>query len=1414
MKYAMGLDIGSTTVKAIVLDQNGQTAFQSYERHFSDIRASADRVMRAAYARLGDARVALSVTGSGGLGFSEALGVPFVQEVIAVAKAVERFIPTTDVAIELGGEDAKITYFGQGIEQRMNGACAGGTGVFIDQMALLLQTDAAGLDRLAGESTAIYPIASRCGVFAKTDLQLLLNQGAKKADIAASVFQAVVNQTISGLACGKPIRGNVAFLGGPLCFLPQLRDRFIQTLALDETAAIVPENAHLYAALGTAMLTQSEGKAVLLPLEEWLGRLRALDTQNTGRAAMPPLFADEEALRAFRDRHAGAKVARADLSLHRGEAYLGIDAGSTTTKAALIDKSGALLYSWYQSNHAEPMDICVSILKDLYAKLPVGAYIAGAAVTGYGEDLLKAALRADFGEVETMAHYKAAAEFLPGVEFILDIGGQDMKAIRIRNGVIDSIILNEACSSGCGSFIETFAGSLGLSVESFAEEAVVAEAPADLGNRCTVFMNSKVKQAQKEGASLADISAGLSVAVIKNALYKVVKIKRPEDFGERILAQGGTFLNDAILRAFELETGREVVRPDIAGLMGAYGAALIAKERSAKGQRTSLLAAGELSGFNCEKEFRRCDKCSNHCALTVMRFPGGRQYVSGNRCERGAGLPVKKDKIPDLFAYKYRRVFDYRPLPPERAHRGTVGIPRAMNMYENYPFWHTFLTELGFSVVLSPPSDKAVFEKGMESIPSEAICYPAKLVHGHVMSLVEQGVRFIFYPCAVFEQQEPGGSDSAFNCPVITGYPEVIKMNVEALRERGVVYRQPFVSFKDRPKLAASLHESLADFGISKTEIKEAVERAFEEAQRFKRDVCIKGIEALEYMERTGTRGVVVCGRPYHIDPEVNHGLPGIITGEGLAVLTEDSVAHLAGIRRPLRVKDQWAYHSRLYAAAAFVADRQDLELVQITSFGCGLDAITGDQVEEILREKNKIYTLIKIDEGSNLGAARIRIRSLKVAVEERRVKEAPAAPPPVATRPLFTRAMKKNHTIIAPQMSPIHSRFLEAAFRWAGYNLVILPGVNKDAVEEGLRHVHNDACYPCIVTTGQLIQALKSGAFDLNNVSVLMTQTGGPCRATNYVSLIRKALADARMPQIPVIGLSVQGLEKHPGFSVGIRLVMRLLLAVNYGDVLMKMLYRTRPYEARPGSVDALYEQWARRAEENVMDGSLVRYSRNMKAMIRAFDALQLRDIKKPRVGLVGEILVKFHPDANNRIVELVEAEGGEAVMPALANFLQYCAYNIRFKTRYLQGHKIDWWIGRLSIYLMDRYRLGMMRELKKSKRFEAPFPIKKLAAMTEKIVSLGLQAGEGWLLVAEVIELIQHGVNNIICMQPFACLPNHITGRGAIQALRRAFPGLNIVAVDYDPGASETNQLNRIKLMLSNAFDDLERQALKTHG
>lgn len=1405
--YYVGLDVGSTTVKIVVLDENNNLLFKRYERHFSDIRSTIRKLLFEASSILKKSYVKINVTGSGGLSVSKWLDIPFIQEVIASTTTVEHIIPRTDVALELGGEDAKITFFDNALEQRMNGTCAGGTGAFIDQMAVLLQTDAAGLNELAKGYKVIYPIAARCGVFAKTDIQPLLNEGARKEDIAVSIFQAVVNQTISGLACGRPIKGNVAFLGGPLYFLSELRNRFIETLNLKDSQIIFPEDSQLFVALGAA-LSAKTSEAIsfnsLMVKVQNMSEIKDMEIQR-----LEPLFKNAEELEAFNLRHGKNKAQYKELNNHKGPCYLGIDAGSTTTKLVLLDRDNRILYSYYGSNKGTPLHQVICSLEHMYENMPEEAYIAKATVTGYGEALIKTALKVDEGEIETIAHYKAAKYFLPEVEFILDIGGQDMKCLRIHEGVIDSILLNEACSSGCGSFIESFAQSLNYKVRDFAKEALFAEHPVDLGSRCTVFMNSRVKQAQKEGASVGDISAGLSYSVIKNALYKVIKIRKPEEIGDKIIVQGGTFYNDAVLRCFEKILGKEVIRPDIAGLMGAFGAALIAKERSKENETSTILSKKSLKSFSSDITLRRCGLCNNNCLLTINKFNDEEEFISGNRCERPLGKTKIKNEIPNLYDYKYKKLFSYKPLKEEEAFRGTIGIPRVLNIYENYPFWVTFLTKLGFRVVLSSQSSRRVYEMGIETIPSESACYPAKIVHGHIMDLINKGVKTIFYPCIPYEQKEDQKANNCYNCPIVTSYPEVIKNNIEDLKAKDIKFMNPFFSLNHRKKLTKRLLEEFKDFNVTFNEIKEACALAWDEYDNFKEDIRKKGEETIKYLDDTGRKGIVLCGRPYHIDPEINHGLPNIITSFHMAVLTEDSISHLGDLNRDLRVVDQWMYHTRLYNAAEFVTRKDNLELIQLNSFGCGLDAVTSDQVQEILQSKDKIYTLIKIDEVNNLGAIKIRIRSLKAALLEREkslynTKSEDYKYPEI----IFNQSMKKTHTILAPQMSPIHFELVEEAFKASGYNVEILPTVDNDAIEEGLKYVNNDACYPSIIVIGQMIHALKSGKYDLDNTSVIITQTGGGCRATNYIGFLKKALKEAGFAHIPVISLNAVGLEKQSGFKITPGLLNKAMMALVYGDLFMRVLYKVRPYEEEKGSSNKLHRYWAEIAKGNVQNGSIKEFNKNIKAIIEDFDNLKIKNITKPKVGIVGEILVKFHPMANNKVVDIIEAEGGEAVMPDLLDFFLYTCHDEDFKYKYLHGDYISMIQSKAIIKAMELYRNTLKRELNKSKRFSAPVTIEELAHKASKILSLGNQTGEGWFLTAEMMELLDSGVDNILCLQPFACLPNHVTGKGMIKALRHSYPYANITAVDYDPGASEVNQLNRIKLMLSVAMKNLNAQ------
>ncbi len=1398
--YALGIDIGSTTVKIAVLDAENRLLFSDYERHYANIQETLAGLLQKATTQLGDFRLFPVITGSGGLSLAGLLGIPFVQEVVAVAASLQDEAPQTDVAIELGGEDAKIIYFTGGIDQRMNGICAGGTGSFIDQMAALLQTDAAGLNQYAANYKAIYPIAARCGVFAKSDIQPLINEGATKEDLSASIFQAVVNQTISGLACGKPIRGNVAFLGGPLHFLPELKNAFIRTLGLKPEQVIAPEHSHLFAAIGAAMSVPADASS--LPAGELYEKLARGVQMRFEVKRLEPLFSNQEEYNAFHCRHARHRVHTEALSSYKGNCYLGIDAGSTTTKAALVGEDGALLYSFYSNNNGNPLATTLQAMAEIKAQMPKEARIAYSCSTGYGEALIKAALMLDEGEVETIAHYYAAAFFEPEVDCILDIGGQDMKCIHIRDHAVDSVQLNEACSSGCGSFIETFAVSLGYTAPAFAREALFAKNPIDLGTRCTVFMNSNVKQAQKEGAQVADISAGLAYSVIRNALYKVMKITGPEDLGKHIVVQGGTFYNDAVLRSFERISGCQAVRPDIAGIMGAFGAALIARERCRQKQ-TTMLPLDDILHLSYQTRMTRCQGCVNHCLLTVNLFEGGRRYISGNRCEKGLGIEEKRTSVPNLFSYKLDRLFHYEPLDESQAPRGTVGIPRVLNMYENFPFWAVFFRELGFRVLLSPLSSHKIYEKGIESIPSESECYPAKLAHGHVAWLIEQGIRFIFYPCIPYERNETPAAANHYNCPIVTSYAENIKNNMEELQENHVRFLNPFLPFTDEETLKKQLVRVFAEeLQIPAAEVRSACRAAWAELEQARLDIEKKGEETLAYMEETGHAGIVLAGRPYHIDPEINHGIPELIASYGLCVLTEDSVSHLAEPERPLMAMDQWMYHSRLYRAAEFTKTREDLNLIQLNSFGCGLDAVTTDQVGDILSRSGKLYTVLKIDEVSNLGAARIRIRSLISALGLRtRIRMDRRIVAASYHRAEFTEAMKKDYTILCPQMSPIHFSMLRAAIGSCGYRIEVLQSSKQTSLDIGLKYVNNDACYPSLIVVGQLMEALLSGRYNLDKVALIITQTGGGCRASNYIGFIRRALEKAGMPQIPVISLSVQGLENNSGWTMTPKMVVKAMQAIVYGDLFMRMLYRMRPYEITPGSADALFDKWERRCIASLEGkASPARFKKNVRAMIRDFDALPIHEeLKKPRVGIVGEILVKFHPEANNHLVELLEREGAEAVMPDLMDFLLYCFYNSNFKAEHLGMKRSTARLCNIGISAIEFLRSTARRELEKSRHFTAPARIRQLADYAREYVSLGNQTGEGWFLTGEMLELIHSGTPNIVCTQPFACLPNHIVGKGVIKELRAAYPEANIIAVDYDPGASEVNQLNRIKLMLA---------------
>ena len=1454
----VGLDVGSTTVKIVVMDDSLKTIYENYQRHFSDTKNTVCNVLTNFSNKFKNFKYTIALTGSGAMSAAKFLDVSFIQEVVACKRAVEKYIPETNVVIELGGEDAKIIYFGKSIEQRMNGSCAGGTGAFIDQMASLLNTDPSGLNELAKNYKIIYPIASRCGVFAKTDIQPLINEGARKEDIAASIFQAVVNQTISGLACGRPIKGNIAFLGGPLNYLSELRKRFVETLKLTPEETIVPENAHLLVAKGAALSAFHSKEFTNGELNEKIENLRI--SHDLSSKSLSPLFKSKKEYDDFKERHNLDRVKTRDFKTFEGDCFVGIDAGSTTTKLVVTDIDDNLMYSLYRSNEGNPLKSVISMLKELYEVLPKKAKIRFSGVTGYGESLIKTALKVDLGEIETIAHYTAAKCFLPEVTSIVDIGGQDMKYIKIKDGAINNIMLNEACSSGCGSFIETFAKSLNISIEDFVKEALASKAPVDLGSRCTVFMNSKIKQAQKEGASVGDISAGLSYSIIKNAIQKVMKIRDVSTLGDHIVVQGGTFYNDAVLRAFELIVGRNVIRPDISGLMGAYGIAILAKEQYEANMdmeyHSTLASLDEINNLKIETTQVRCQGCENHCLLTINKFNNGQRHISGNRCEKGAGNISKNSDLPNIYKYKNSRLFDYYiPLNEADAYRGTIGIPRVLNMYEDYPFWFTFFTKLGFRVIISEKSTRKTYEKGMESMPSESVCYPAKLSHGHIMSLINSNIKTIFYPCMPYSRKEFASADNHYNCPIVISYSEVLKNNVEELKNKNIKFLNPFLPFE--PSKLAKTILSLPEFdeyNFTKKELIKAGKAAEKEYQHFKQDVYDKGKEALDYMKKNNLKGIVLAGRPYHVDPEINHGIDTLITSLGLCVLSEDSLVDKDEIKHQLRVVNQWGFHSRLYAAADFVGNHDNLELIQLNSFGCGIDAVTTDQVEEILSSYDKMYTLIKIDEVNNLGAVKIRIRSLLASMNRRTQRNLINTLSPdhdlcskrdtnlnienssnsldnselkksnlnkdskssdignyEVNRVIYTKKMNnENYTILCPQMAPIHFELIESAVRACGYNFHVLKECSPHTVETGLKYVNNDACYPSILTTGQLIEALESGEYDLNKTAVIMSQTGGGCRATNYIGFIRKALKDAGFGNIPVVSFNVVGMEKMPGFKVTPKLIENLMKAVIYGDLLQKLSSKNRAYEVHKGDTKIVYDKWLSNCKHLVADSSMKEFKKSIYNMVDDFEKIEVDFSKiKPKVGIVGEVLIKYQPYGNNHVGEKLEADGAEVIYPDFMGFIKFiCTHKITFN-ELIKANPGKAKIFELVIHLVDLVEKDEVIALANSnKGYLLPCNIFELEKNVKGILSIGNQTGEGWFLTAEMVEYIQMGITNIVCVQPFACLPNHVVGKGVIKTIRDMYPEANIAAIDYDPGASETNQTNRLKLLMAVAKDNLKKQ------
>ena len=1640
----LGIDLGSTTAKYVLLNAQGQVLAQNYVRHQSAVVEVLLKELQA-LAQYDDAPLAVTFTGSAALSLASSLQAPFIQEVIAATTYLKNSAQSVDVAIELGGEDGKILFLNNGVELRMNEACAGGTGAFIDQMATLLDVSTIELNELAKSAQSTHPIASRCGVFAKTDLVALLNQGVSKADIAKSVFDAVCEQTISGLACGRTIEGNVSFLGGPLSFLTELKASFITKISkmatpahpvsfleLSDTQYAIAHGAALSAlqehqhklrlaqqasALSdmpileahhparTRSNSSSESTAIKEPSHTSespqtacalttiaaLKQRLAHTTSHQGTSRLSPLFpashtddsyGANESYADFVARHARDSVAIKDLSQAHGPLYLGIDLGSTTVKLVVTDAKQEIVARYYGHNGGEPLKNLLPQVQAILNELPEDAYIAACCTTGYGADLAKAALNAAYSEVETLAHQKAAVAFEPEVSYVIDIGGQDMKCIKVQDGVIASIQLNEACSSGCGSFLETFAAQLQLKLPDFVQAALTAQAPCDLGTRCTVFMNSKVKQAQRDNVPIGDIAAGLCLSIVRNALYKVLRIHDPEQLGAHVVVQGGTFLNDAILRAFELNLGKDVIRPNIAGLMGAYGCALIAEERyrldraEDKVPERMTFSPEQFDLSTIKTRSFRCKGCNNHCALTMNTFLSGQKYLSGNRCDfalNHAEQATKDGTHQDFYSYKLDLLFN-RPILYTRAQhaeadakaeaeqkhkaaarqaalakaqarkaaktepaapttnpdatsdnkqqidaatrarrarlaqqaarhkaeahesasvlsqhaaqaqfgavattvsasgqpiipasvavatRGTIGIPRVLNMFEHYPFWHALFTELGFSVELSPISTKEIASLGSQTIPSQSLCFPAKLTHGHLSYLAEQGIKRIFLPCVPRESSNErfAEGDDSFACPVVGGYPEALKLNLKSTYPELELFT-PYVALEADDSIIAALQA--LDPSLKKRAIRHAITGARHALAAYHQQVTQHAQQEILRARAENLPLIVLTGHPYHLDPLINHGIPALIASMGTVIVSEDAIAPMIQSQLKLDVVNQWAFHSRLYRAAQYVIEHDEAELVHLVSFGCGIDAITSEQVKKLLEREHRLYTMLKIDEGDTLGAAKIRLRSLLCACADKRraqsaascaINHGAASCATTSCATDFAARVALAHTAIAhqqssqscaraataitpdngpdgymvqslgealsqdtlkqrvlymPQMAPVHFPILASALADEGYQIKLLEDVSPHAIELGLKHINNDACYPAIVAIGQLLEPITKGQIDPEHSALLLAQTCGPCRATNYPALLKWALEDIHAQNIPVVTFQGSDLkDEKVHLKLGISGLKRLIMALLYGDLLQILYLHCHTYEQVPGTALKLLEQY-----QQVLKGkdltSKQAFSQRVKQIVADFEQIPLRNETRPKVGIVGEILLKYHPTANNDLVEHIIAEGAEPVLGDITAFVLYCLHDVVYQAQHLGASKVKAFLSHLTLQHFERYRLIIIKALSGTK-FLPPPTFEELMAAGQKLVSLGQQAGEGWLLTAEMVDFIEHGVSNILCVQPFACLPNHITGKGMMRPLRELYPEANTCSIDFEAGSAQSNVLNRIKLFITQAKENLLAQ------
>lgn len=1397
--FRIGLDIGSTTVKAVVLDATDRLLYTRYERHNARIVETLGTLFDELTARFGDTPFGLTATGSVGLGVAERSGIAFIQEVVALTAYVKRREPRVATLIDIGGEDAKVVFLNGGgtPDMHMNGNCAGGTGAFIDQMALLLDTTPQGLDELARRAAHIYPIASRCGVFAKTDIQNLAAKNASREDLAASIFHAVAVQTVVTLSHGRDITAPILFCGGPLAFLPSLRRAFADYLHLKEGQTIVPADAQLLPAWGAAFSADDAGAR---SAAEWAS-LIAHNTPNDSRtyAALPPIFGSEAEAAAWHRRKNTPVLTPAPIPAGEVELTLGIDSGSTTTKIVAVGPDKRLLFSYYAPNDGNPVAAVERGLRQLLETCrAAGAapVVRGGCSTGYGEELIKAAFRLDSGIIETIAHYLAAREVTPDVSFILDIGGQDMKAIFVEHGVLTRMELNEACSSGCGSFIETFAKSLGHPVADFAALASTARHPCDLGTRCTVFMNSKVKQMLREGASVGDIAAGLSYSVVRNCLYKVLKLKSTDDLGKRIVVQGGTMRNDAVVRAFERLTGKEVFRSERPELMGAFGCALHALAQPVQGvPLESLLQAAAYTPHKVQ-----CRGCENRCLVTRYRFAGGSDYFSGNKCERlfsnrGDGATTGAN----AYAEKLRLLFD---RPERQEARLMIGIPRCLNLYEEYPFWHTLLYNCGIRVVLSAPSNTASYERSVRRVMSDNICFPAKLVHSHIDDLAAKGVDRILMPYVVHEQPEGKTAVNSYNCPIVTGYSDVVR-SVEKL---AVPLDTPTISFKHEKRLYRQCLAYLTSLGVPRKTIRTALRRALDEQQLFARRIKRVDEEILRRSREAGRLTLLLAGRPYHADPLIQHKLAETIAGMGADVITDDIARGEQTAVPDVHFVPQWAFTNRILRAAEWTAAQGDeVQFVELTSFGCGPDALLTDEVRDLLGRRGKSLTLLKIDDVSNTGSLKLRVRSV---VESLKLGPVPRTPPqPFVTTPPFT-GRDRRRKILLPFFTPFISPLLPALMRRAGYDAESLPVSTPATAEEGLKYANNEICYPATLIVGDLVAALRSGRYDPAQTAVAITQTGGQCRASNYISLIKKALVEAGFAGVPVISVSPgSGLKPaQPGFDIPWRRVLRSAVgAVLFSDCLARLYYAAAVRETEAGAAAALRDRSlgeAKRIIETLPEerqiGSLLRL---LETAADGFARISRPADELPRVGIVGEIYLKFNPFAQKHVTEWLVERQIEVVPPVLTNFFMQGFVNSEVRRRSgLETPRIPLWLIRGAARRMQRLIDGFNRA---ASRFACFLPLGDIydeAKAASEIVSLDAQFGEGWLLPGEVASYARRGIRNVVSLQPFGCIANHIVAKGIERRIKALYPQMNLLSLDFDSSVSDVNITNRLLLFIDN--------------